>query len=361
MKISNGIVQDSSIGGVPLVSMIVSPSGKNNVRTLKSLSTSDGNPYYIVVHNTGNPAASATARAHYSWLQGVETNESSYVSVHFFVDENEVVQTCPVNEITYHAGDGSTGKGNSQGLSIEICENKNYEAAEANAIKVIKAFMEYFNIPIERVQPHRYFAPNKKLCPHLILKSESSWKSNWSAFQQRILGTESGSGDNSTDVPETPLKSIDEIANEVIAGKWGNGSERKSKLTEAGYDYSAVQKRVNELLGQSNGGGSTSTPTVPDKKSVDEVAREVIAGSWGNGSDRKSRLESAGYNYSEVQSRVNEILSGSSSSSSNKKSIDEVAREVIRGEWGNGQDRKNRLTAAGYDYSAVQKRVNELL
>ena len=43
------------------------------------------------------------------------------------------------------------------------------------------------------------------------------------------------------------------------------------------------------------------------------------------------------------------------------KSIDEVAREVIRGEWGNGADRKNRLTQAGYDYSAVQARVNQLM
>lgn len=44
-----------------------------------------------------------------------------------------------------------------------------------------------------------------------------------------------------------------------------------------------------------------------------------------------------------------------------KKSVDELVREVIQGLWGNGQDRKNRLTAARYDYSAVQKRVNELL
>ena len=43
------------------------------------------------------------------------------------------------------------------------------------------------------------------------------------------------------------------------------------------------------------------------------------------------------------------------------KSIDEVAREVIRGKWGNGADRKNRLTQAGYDYSEVQKRVNQLM
>lgn len=46
----------------------------------------------------------------------------------------------------------------------------------------------------------------------------------------------------------TPKQTIDEIAREVILGKWGNGQERKDRLTEAGYDYSAVQKRVNELL-----------------------------------------------------------------------------------------------------------------
>ena len=47
--------------------------------------------------------------------------------------------------------------------------------------------------------------------------------------------------------------------------------------------------------------------------------------------------------------------------STNTKSVDELAKEVIQGKWGNGADRKNRLTAAGYDYSAVQARVNQLL
>lgn len=44
-----------------------------------------------------------------------------------------------------------------------------------------------------------------------------------------------------------------------------------------------------------------------------------------------------------------------------KKTIDQVAREVIAGKWGNGDDRRKRLEAAGYDYKAVQARVNELL
>ena len=43
------------------------------------------------------------------------------------------------------------------------------------------------------------------------------------------------------------------------------------------------------------------------------------------------------------------------------KTVDQLAREVIYGYWGNGADRKNRLTAAGYDYNIIQARVNELL
>lgn len=43
-------------------------------------------------------------------------------------------------------------------------------------------------------------------------------------------------------------KTIDELANEVIAGDWGTGSRRKTLLTNAGYDYEAIQKRVNEIL-----------------------------------------------------------------------------------------------------------------
>ena len=47
--------------------------------------------------------------------------------------------------------------------------------------------------------------------------------------------------------------------------------------------------------------------------------------------------------------------------SSTGKSIEAIAKEVIAGKWGNGDDRKKRLQAAGYDYSTVQQKVNELL
>ena len=100
-------------------------------------------------------------------------------------------------------------------------------------------------------------------------------------------------------------------------------------------------------------------PKVEERKTIDELAQEVIAGKWGNGSERRNRLESAGYDYNAVQNRVNKILGGQPSAP--KKSIDELAREVIRGDWGNGAARRKALESAGYDYDAVQKRVNEIL
>lgn len=92
-----------------------------------------------------------------------------------------------------------------------------------------------------------------------------------------------------------------------------------------------------------------------DKKSIDELAQEVIDGKWGDGEDRKNRLEKAGYNYDAVQDRVNEILSKP------KKSITEVAKDVIDGKYGNGETRKKKLEAEGYDYDQVQAKVNQLL
>ena len=145
-------------------------------------------------------------------------------------------------------------------------------------------------------------------------------------------------------------KTVEQLAQEVIQGLWGNGDDRKTKLTNAGYNYSKVQSKVNELL------SGKSTTTV--KKTVEELAKEVISGKWGNGDARKKALTDAGYDYSAVQSRVNQLMSGSSSAS---KSIDTLAKEVIQGKWGNGQERVDKLTKAGYDAKAVQKRVNQML
>lgn len=94
----------------------------------------------------------------------------------------------------------------------------------------------------------------------------------------------------------TIKKTVAQLANEVIQGAWGVGAARKTALTKAGYDYNAVQAKVNEILASSK------------KKSVTTIAKEVIAGKWGNGSARKTALTKAGYNYNEVQAKVNQLL-----------------------------------------------------
>ena len=124
-------------------------------------------------------------------------------------------------------------------------------------------------------------------------------------------------------------------------------------------DYPAIMKQLG-LNGFPKSGGNTPAPQpTPSTKSVDELAREVISGKWGNGSDRKNRLTAAGYDYNAVQNRVNEILGTGSAPA--KKSNDEIANEVIAGKWGNGNERKARLTAAGYDYNTIQGLVNQKL
>jgi len=101
----------------------------------------------------------------------------------------------------------------------------------------------------------------------------------------------------------TVKKSIDEIVKEVINGKWGNGDVRKKALAAAGYDIETVQARVNQLL-------NTPVPK-PALKSIDVIAKEVIAGKWGVGLGRKSALNGVGYNANDVQARVNQLLSTS--------------------------------------------------
>lgn len=69
-------------------------------------------------------------------------------------------------------------------------------------------------------------------------------------------------------------------------------------------DYPFVIKKA----GLNGFGKKSSTDNKAEKKTVDELAREVIQGKWGTGINRKNRLEQAGYNYRAVQDRVNQLI-----------------------------------------------------
>ena len=94
---------------------------------------------------------------------------------------------------------------------------------------------------------------------------------------------------------------------------------------------------------------------------ITEIAIEIIQGKWGNGEVRKNRLEKAGYNYREVQDEVNRILYGGKNNNSNKKSNTQIALEVLEGKWGNGEERKRKLESEGYNFREIQDEVNRLL
>ena len=295
----------------------------------------DMNAEFIVVHNTANDAS---AENEISYMR----NNDNKISFHYAVDDVEIVQGILENRNAWHSGDGASGNGNRKGIAIEICYSKSggkkFEKAEENAAEFIASKLKEKGWGIDKVKKHQDF--DNKYCPHRTLDL------GWDRFLNKIR---SYLGETSVDINNV-LKDLDTIVDEVIAGKWSNGEDRKNKLTQAGYNYQEIQNLVNKRLIGSNINSSND--------SIDIIVNEVIAGKWGNGNDRRTNLENAGYNYQEIQDRVNERLGVSTSS---KKSNETIANEVIAGKWSNGQERKDRLTQAGYDYNAIQKIVNQKL
>ena len=180
-----------------------------------------------------------------------------------------------------------------------------------------------------------------KLCPAPYVSA-----SKWAALKAAITGGAASGGTTAV----APEGAIAELAQRVIAGEFGNGDARRTAL---GSRYDEVQAEVNRILA----GASSSAPAQPVTPDIEALAQAVIRGDYGNGDDRRAAL---GASYDAVQARVNEILGagGGSSGGSGGADIEALARAVIRGEYGNGEERRSRL---GSLYDAVQARVNEIL
>lgn len=134
---------------------------------------------------------------------------------------------------------------------------------------------------------------------------------------------------------------------------WQYTSRGRISGYDADIDMNYFYGDKDAWLKYANASRETSQPI---KKTIEEVAKDVIKGFYGNGQERRNRLSADGYDPNEVQNKVNEILKAN-----NRKTVEEVAREVIALKWGVGQDRYNRLTNAGYNASEIQNKVNELL
>lgn len=132
-------------------------------------------PTRIVVHNTYNDASAKDEIAY------MISNDKE-VSFHYAVDDKEVVQGIPENRNAWHAGDGGKGKGNREGIGIEICYSKSggdrFIKAEKNAVDLIVDILKRYNWGIDKVTKHQDYSG--KYCPHRTLDM------GWSRFIKMI-------------------------------------------------------------------------------------------------------------------------------------------------------------------------------
>ena len=204
---------------------------------------------YIVVHYTGSDAP---ARNNCIYFSGGDRGASA----DYFIERNGDIYKFNKNLKLYyswHCGDGYGRYGitNPNSIGIEVVSGGNeFTAAQKRALrKLVRALMEDFNVPASHVV--RHYDASRKICPAPYAGTKSK-DAKWKELHEFITSAPQVATDKPKPQVSTTTnkakKTVTQIAKEVINGKWGNGEERKKKLKAAGYDYAAVQKKVNELL-----------------------------------------------------------------------------------------------------------------
>lgn len=293
---------------------------------------------YIVLHYTATDRA--TAKNETMFFATNTSWQALNASADFAVDDNEVWQYNTQIDTRYcwAVGDGSAGTygdrcTNANSVSIEMCcylsGNRWYigEKTYQNALALTKHLMQKYGVSSDRVI--RHYDVSTKWCPNAVgwlstTGSEATWKKFKAALGSAatpaptktnvIYRVQCGAFSvkaNAVAFCETLKKKgykdafvltisggISDIRYRVQCGAFSvreNAENYKKKLQADG-----IKDAFVTMNGQ----------TVSTKKTTAEVAREVIAGKWGVGEERKKKLTAAGYNYTTVQAEVNRILKG---------------------------------------------------
>lgn len=161
----DGLIQQSIVDGVEVFIDLI-PVTNRQARPKYSMT-----PTSITIHETGNTRTGANAEMHARYVK----SNHGYSSWHFSVDDKEIRQHLPINENSWHAGDGGEGAGNRTSIAIEICINKDgdFEKAIENTRKLVQHLMN--ETGIKTIVPHKHWKstryPNGKQCPRNILAS----------------------------------------------------------------------------------------------------------------------------------------------------------------------------------------------
>lgn len=260
----------------------------------------------VLHHNAGN----LTIRGCYNVWQDREA------SAHYQVQsDGRIGQLVWDKDTAWHAGDFNANA-TSIGIEHADCQTRPWMISNAcleNGAHLVAALCKYYKLGrptwMKNVFPHSHFSATE--CPASIAGSQNA--AYMKRAQEWYDAMMKGSSAPAASKPSKPApkpakkpakkKDINTIAQEVIKGAWGNGDDRRRRLEAAGYNYTAVQNAVNAKLG-----AKSNTPTRRPGPSLDDVARAVIRGDYGNGEERRRRLTAAGYNYNAVQARVNQLL-----------------------------------------------------
>jgi len=225
MKFENGILVECSI---PFITHLIP---KENVT---SRPQDKMEPTSITIHNTGNPDADAEDNSIYV------DSASGYVSWHFTVGKNVVYQELPINEIAWHAGDGTDGNGNRTSIAIEISEE---DGAYETALLFIPKLLKYLGWQVEtRVVPHKFWSG--KDCPRLIL---SIWNSDFIPKLKSNLDKETSEHIDISDWAKIPREFVMEF--EVSDGTRPKDNMTREEKWTMLYDYhkNVIEPNINEL------------------------------------------------------------------------------------------------------------------
>lgn len=215
---------------------------------------------YIVMHYVG-AGSSAPGNARNNCIYFSNGNRNA--SADYFIDDADIYEYNDPSSgyYTWHCGDGGGRYGitNSNSIGIEVCIDGDnpYTAAEIDrATFLVQYLMKKYGVSANNVV--RHYDASRKMCPYYYAQRQDAWNS---LKAQLTGGAVSGGGSSSGgSAPSDPSGlSLTEVAQRVINGEFGNGDERKRRLQAAGYDYNAVQAEVNRLLG--GGSANTGTPS----------------------------------------------------------------------------------------------------
>jgi N-acetylmuramoyl-L-alanine amidase len=192
----------SNIYGVTFKEMIV-PKGNTNIRPGHAMA-----PKYITIHETANTSKGANALNHAKYLdRQARGNTDRSASWHFTVDDKEIYQHLPLNEVGWHAGN-KTGNYESIGIEIAVNSDGNYAKAVENARKLAAYLMNDLNISLAHVQKHQFWSG--KNCPAFMIQ-----RGQWDAF---LKGTNAYYNEHHTNKEDIPGEVTHE--QDDITGGW---------------------------------------------------------------------------------------------------------------------------------------------